>query len=81
METYSILREFADSWWLLAMFAFFVGQILWTLRPWAAEKHRDIANIPLRNDDLGPADTRDRDRTEDPAGKATESLTAEEQTK
>ena len=33
METYSILRQFADSWGLLAMMIFFVGVVLYTFRP------------------------------------------------
>lgn len=52
MDTYTLLRSFADSWFLIAMTAFFVGQIIWTLRPWSRERHRDIAQIPLRNDKL-----------------------------
>lgn len=52
METYTLLRSFADSWFLIAMTAFFVGVILWTLRPSAREKHRDLAELPLRNDKL-----------------------------
>ena len=52
MDTYTILREFADSWWLIAMTAFFIGQVLWTLRPGSAARHAEIAAIPLRNDEL-----------------------------
>lgn len=52
MDTYTLLRQFADSWFLIAMTAFFVGMILWTLRPGAGAKHRDLAKIPLRNDRL-----------------------------
>ncbi|MEM1163988.1 MAG: cbb3-type cytochrome c oxidase subunit 3 [Pseudomonadota bacterium] len=52
METYTWLRAFADSWFLIAMTTFFVGQILWTLRPGSRGKHADLARIPLRNDDL-----------------------------
>ena len=51
MDTYTLLRQFADSWMLLAMFLFFVGMILWTLRPGSRPVHDDIAQIPLRNDD------------------------------
>lgn len=51
MDTYTFLRELADSWVLLAMTLFFVGTILWTLRPGAKAAHDDIARIPLRNDD------------------------------
>jgi len=50
METYTILRECADSWMLLAMFLFFLGVIGWTLRPGSRKVHDDIANIPLRDD-------------------------------
>jgi cytochrome c oxidase cbb3-type subunit IV len=50
MDTYSLLREFADSWMLLAMVLFFVGVVLWTLRPGSKKIHDDIAQIPLRND-------------------------------
>ena len=52
MDTYSILRGFADSWALLAMFLFFVGVILFTFRPSAKAAHEDNARIPLRNDEL-----------------------------
>ena len=52
METYSLLREFADSWMLLALFAFFVGVILWVMfRPGSTEAYQDVANIPFRHED------------------------------
>jgi len=53
MDSYSILRQFADSWGLLTMVAIFAGVVLWTLRPGAKKVHDDIAQIPLRNDTLG----------------------------
>ncbi len=57
MDTYTLLRHFADSWMLLAMALFFLGAVLWTLRPGAGPVHRDTAEIPLRNDRLPePAD-------------------------
>jgi cytochrome c oxidase cbb3-type subunit 4 len=38
METYSLLRQFADSWMLLALFTFFVAMILWVMfRPGAQQ--------------------------------------------
>lgn len=52
METYTFLRGLADSWFLLLMTAFFVGVVLYTLRPGSRRVHDDIANIPLRNDDV-----------------------------
>ncbi|GLQ36285.1 cytochrome-c oxidase [Amylibacter marinus] len=50
MDTYSIFREFADSWGLLAMMGFFVGAVLMVLRPSARRMHQDAAEIPLRDD-------------------------------
>ncbi|MBV7396293.1 cbb3-type cytochrome c oxidase subunit 3 [Mameliella sediminis] len=51
METYSFLRELADSWGLLAMFGFFVGIVIWAFRPGSGKIHEDTANIPFRHDD------------------------------
>ncbi len=50
METYSFLRELADSWVLLLMTAFFIGTILWAFRPGSLAIHEETANIPFRND-------------------------------
>ena len=50
MDTYSILREFADSWMLLALFSFFVGVILWVFRPGSRKTYSDTADIPFRNE-------------------------------
>lgn len=52
MDSYTLLRAFADSWMLLAMFLFFLGVVIFTLRPGSRKKHDDIAQIPLRNDRL-----------------------------
>ncbi|WP_158966770.1 cbb3-type cytochrome c oxidase subunit 3 [Chachezhania sediminis] len=51
MEKYTFLRQFADSWMLLALFLFFVGVVLWVLRPGSSATYRDTAAIPLRNAD------------------------------
>mgnify|MGYP001827692921 CR=1 FL=1 len=51
MDTYSILREIADSWVLLALFVFFLAAVLWAFRPGSAALHRDTSNIPFRHDD------------------------------
>ncbi|WP_299920974.1 cbb3-type cytochrome c oxidase subunit 3 [uncultured Pelagimonas sp.] len=51
METYSFLRELADSWALLVMFAVFIGIALWAFRPGSRAVHEDTANIPFRHDD------------------------------
>lgn len=52
MDTYSFLRELADSWVLLAMVLFYIGAIVWAFRPGSRKLHRDIADIPFRNDAL-----------------------------
>ena len=52
METYSWLRELADSWVLLAMTLFYLGTIVWAFRPGSRETHKDISQIPLRNETI-----------------------------
>ncbi len=56
METYTFLREMADSWALLGLFTFFTGLVLWVLRPGASKVYQDPAGIPFRHDDK-PAQT------------------------
>ncbi len=51
MDLYSLLREFADSWALLALFVFFAGVVFWAFRPGSRATHADIAQIPFRHDD------------------------------
>lgn len=51
METYSFLRELADSWVMLMLFAVFVGVVIWVFRPGSSATHRDTANIPFRHED------------------------------
>jgi len=60
MDTYSFLRALADSWVLLAMFAFFVGVVVWAFRPGSTKLYSDIAEIPLRNDTLPESTPTDR---------------------
>ncbi len=50
METYTFLRELADSWVLLAMTLFFLGMILWLYRPGARALQEKAASIPLRDE-------------------------------
>ncbi len=50
MDTYSLLREIADSWVLLAMFAFFIGAGVWAFWPGQRTARDDAAGIPFRND-------------------------------
>lgn len=60
METYSALRQFADSWALLFLFVVFLGVVLWAFRPGSGKTHRDAANIPFRHEDKpAPAEKAD----------------------
>ncbi|MGB3246451.1 MAG: cbb3-type cytochrome c oxidase subunit 3 [Sulfitobacter sp.] len=54
MEMYSVLREIADSWVLLAMFAFFVGAGIWAFLPSQRTAREDASLIPFRNDSAKP---------------------------
>lgn len=54
METYTILRQFADSWVLLALTLFFLGVVLWAFRPGSKATHAEAAGIPFRNDTAAP---------------------------
>ncbi len=50
METYSLLRHFADSWALLALTLIFLGVVLWAWRPGSTPLHDDAAKSIFRND-------------------------------
>ena len=50
METYTFMRQLADSWGLLAMAIFFVGVVLYVFRPGAKQMADDAAQIPLKED-------------------------------
>ena len=50
METYSLLREIADSWVLLAMFVFFAGVVIWPYLPSQREARRQASEIPFRDE-------------------------------
>ena len=47
---YTFLRHMADSWGLVAMFAFFIGAALFAFRPGSKCHYEDAARIPLKND-------------------------------
>lgn len=55
METYSLLRAFADSWMLLFLTLFFVGIIAWAFRPGARAAQAEAATCVFRNDDTPAA--------------------------
>ena len=60
METYTFLRQLADSWVLLAMFAFFAGVAIWAFLPSQARNREDASMIPFRDD--APTGTRDQEK-------------------
>jgi len=62
METYSLLREFADSWMLLALTAVFVFVIFWAWRPGSRAVHDDAADSIFRNDTKPLRDTQTAQR-------------------
>lgn len=49
MEHYTFMRELADSWGLLVMFAFFAGAAVFAFRPGSKAFYDDAAKIPLKN--------------------------------
>ncbi|WP_235971340.1 cbb3-type cytochrome c oxidase subunit 3 [Palleronia pontilimi] len=51
MDTYSFLRELADSWVLLILTLIFLGVIFWAFRPGSRPLHDDAAAVPFRHDD------------------------------
>jgi cytochrome c oxidase cbb3-type subunit 4 len=50
METYSLLREFADSWMLLVLTIVFLLVVFWAWRPGSRALHDDAANSIFRHD-------------------------------
>jgi cytochrome c oxidase cbb3-type subunit 4 len=60
METYTLLRSFADSWHLLFMTLFFLGVVFWAFRPGSRKVHQDTASMIFRNDDHPAGDAAPR---------------------
>ncbi|MDK1493826.1 cbb3-type cytochrome c oxidase subunit 3 [Sinorhizobium sp. 7-81] len=50
METYTLMRHFADSWGLVAMMVFFLGVVAFIFRPGAKNAAHQAAFIPLKED-------------------------------
>lgn len=50
METYTAMRQFADSWALAAMALFFVGAVIFVFRPGSRRQAEEAAKIPLQDD-------------------------------
>lgn len=63
MDTYSLLREIADSWVLLALFIFFLGTWVWAFRPGSRSLHDEAADLPFRHE-TSPASTDGAEPTE-----------------
>jgi len=52
MDHYSFLRQFADSWVLLALFGFFLAAAVWAFLPSLSKDRDDASMIPFRDDDI-----------------------------
>ena len=63
MDMSTIARQFADSWMLLFLFAFFVSTILWVFRPGSTKEYRDTASSIFRNEDAPAHDDTEEART------------------
>ncbi len=50
MDTYTVMRQFADSWALLVMALFFVGAVFFVFRPGSRRSADEAARIPLKDD-------------------------------
>jgi len=62
---YHIFREFADSWFLIFLFVFFLGIVVWVFRPGSRKTYEDTSDIPSRHEDKpasssAPGENRDR---------------------
>jgi len=49
---YTLLRELADSWFMVLMFSFFIGTILFAFRPGTKASYERLRNLPLQDDDV-----------------------------
>lgn len=76
METYSLLRQFADSWMLLTLTLFFLGVCVWAFRPGSRSVHDEAANLIFRHD-KHPAGDNAADADARPGGLPRRSATKE----
>ncbi|WJS85498.1 cbb3-type cytochrome c oxidase subunit 3 [Paracoccus sp. TOH] len=60
MDSYSFLRELADSWVLLLLVLFFLGTVVFAFRPGSRPLHRDAAESIFRNEKT-PAAAREKE--------------------
>ena len=56
MDTYSFLRELADSWVLLAMTLFYLTACAWVFRPSRRKANAEAAMIPFRDEEIVGSD-------------------------
>jgi cytochrome c oxidase cbb3-type subunit 4 len=49
MSTYETMRQFADSWGLLAMFVFFAVVVVRVLMPGMKDQAKDASRIPFKD--------------------------------
>ena len=47
---YNDLRQFADSWGLLALFIYFIGVVIFAFRPGSRDHADNAARIPFKDD-------------------------------
>ncbi|HNJ48182.1 MAG: cbb3-type cytochrome c oxidase subunit 3 [Novosphingobium sp.] len=52
-STYETLRQFADSWGLVATFVLFVVLVAWPFRPGARKANEEAANMIFAEDNRG----------------------------
>ena len=71
MDTYSLLRTFADSWALLLLFAIFVFVVIWVWRPGSRRAQKDAATSIFRNE-TKPATGTEHDESRAPADRKKE---------
>ena len=64
MDTYGVMRQFADSWALLFLTLFFLGMVFWVFRPGSSKEQRDSANIIFRHEDSPNGDMTELDPKE-----------------
>ena len=68
MDTYNTLRQFADSWMLLALTLVFIGVIFWAFRPGGRRSHDEAASSIFRNERKPAQDGAQDGATTDGAG-------------
>jgi len=48
--TYETMRQFADTWGLVALVVMFVAILVWVFRPGSKQAYDEISKIPLKDD-------------------------------